>query len=223
MSEGWEPTTVQAATGGAAGRPPGEDEGRRDLMLSGVVTAGGGVYRNVHVSGVGRIEGDVVCERARIDGVMSVRGSLEAQELVANGKATIEGALRGHTLRLSGQIRVDGDCAAEVVELAGALHVDGLVSADEVTIRLYGGSKVRELGGGRIRVLRSWRWGFLTRYRRLTVDAVEGDDIRLEATRARVVRGDQVHIGPGCDVDRVEYRTGLRVDDGAHVRERVQV
>jgi cytoskeletal protein CcmA (bactofilin family) len=204
------------------------DEGKRpdpvrDLVMSGVATAGGGVYRRVHISGVGRVVGDVVCETARIDGVMTVRGTMEAKELVANGKTKVEGALRGHALRLSGQIHVDGDCSAEVVEVSGAIEIDGLVSADEVTIRLYGGSKVRELGGSRIRVHRSWRWGFFSRYRRLTVDTVEGDDIRLEATRARVVRGDKVHIGPGCEIERVEYRSEFRQDDGARVNEHVQV
>ncbi|MCL6598720.1 MAG: hypothetical protein K6T81_08260 [Alicyclobacillus macrosporangiidus] len=204
-------------------RHKADEHNHRDLVMSGVVTAGGGVYRRVRVSGVGRVEGDVVCESAHIDGVMTVRGTLEAQELVANGKTRVEGALRGQTIRLSGQIHVDGDCSAEVVEVSGAIEIDGLVSADEVTIRLYGGSQVRELGGSRIRVHRSWRWGLFSRYRRLTVDTVEGDDVRLEATRARVVRGDKVHIGPGCDIERVEYRSEFRQDDGARVGEHVQM
>lgn len=37
-------------------------------------------------------------------------------------------------------------------------------------------------------------------------ETIEGDDIHLELTRARVVRGNNVSIGSGCDIDLVEYK-----------------
>ncbi|MCL6576409.1 hypothetical protein [Kyrpidia sp.] len=37
------------------------------------------------------------------------------------------------------------------------------------------------------------------------METIEGDDIYLENTRARVVRGTRVQIGPGCQIGLLEY------------------
>ena len=39
----------------------------------------------------------------------------------------------------------------------------------------------------------------------LTADFIEGDGVRLERTTARAVRGNTVVIGPGCEIELVEY------------------
>ncbi|MNR67595.1 hypothetical protein D3C85_1916860 [compost metagenome] len=52
----------------------------------------------------------------------------------------------------------------------------------------------------------------------VTVAVIEGDDIYLENTRAKVVRGNQVVIGPGCEIDLVEYKVLLEKKKGANVK-----
>jgi hypothetical protein len=49
------------------------------------------------------------------------------------------------------------------------------------------------------------------------VDTIEGDDIYLEHTTAKVMRGDTVDIGDGCEIDLVEYRTDLKKTPDASV------
>lgn len=51
----------------------------------------------------------------------------------------------------------------------------------------------------------------------LTTEIVEGDDIHLEHTRAKVVRGNRVTLGPGCEVDLVEYKEHFHQDKSAKV------
>ncbi|HIC96284.1 TPA: hypothetical protein EYP12_06635 [Candidatus Bipolaricaulota bacterium] len=62
-------------------------------------------------------------------------------------------------------------------------------------------------------------WGFGT----LEAELIEGDEISLEWTRARTVRGKKIEIGEGCEIERVEYSEELRVSPGAEVKERVKL
>ncbi|MBI3459687.1 hypothetical protein HY009_01955 [Candidatus Acetothermia bacterium] len=54
-------------------------------------------------------------------------------------------------------------------------------------------------------------------------DTIEGDEIYLENTRARMVRGKKVTIGEGCEVETVEYKESLEVTDGANVKTRTKI
>ncbi|TKH51903.1 cytoplasmic protein, partial [Bacillus cereus] len=52
---------------------------------------------------------------------------------------------------------------------------------------------------------------------------VEGDDIYLEHTIAEVVRGNNVTIGPGCEISVVEYHTSFNQKGNAVVKEHKQI
>jgi len=52
---------------------------------------------------------------------------------------------------------------------------------------------------------------------------IEGEEIDLQATKAGVVRGRNVVIGPGCEMERVEYSGSLMVAPEAKVGEQVKV
>lgn len=56
----------------------------------------------------------------------------------------------------------------------------------------------------------------------LEVETIEGEDIDLESTKAELVRGRNVVIGAGCEIERVEYSGTLTVDKAAKVGEQVK-
>ncbi len=51
----------------------------------------------------------------------------------------------------------------------------------------------------------------------LTVDVIEGDDVYLENTMAKIVRGNNVTIGSGCKIELVEYKGSFKQDGGAEI------
>jgi cytoskeletal protein CcmA (bactofilin family) len=57
----------------------------------------------------------------------------------------------------------------------------------------------------------------------LEVDSIEGDEIFLESTKARVVRGKKIQIGEGCEIESVEYSESLDIAPGAQVKEQKRV
>ena len=121
------------------------------------------------------------------------------------------------------------EIALDRLEWRGAFSCRGLASADTIILGLYGMSHIGELAGASIDVRRegtSLEW--LTFFKspsskRLTVEEVSGDDIRLESTHAHIVRGDRVVIGEKCRVDRVEYRQGLDIHESSVVTEQVKI
>ena len=88
-----------------------------------------------------------------------------------------------------------------------------------------GRASAREIGGQEIIVVRQkggrGLFGRGADRRRLEVQSVEGDDVYLEETRAGVVRGSRLKIGPGCKIGAAEYGESLQIDPKAKVERHV--
>ncbi|WP_206916353.1 hypothetical protein [Alicyclobacillus suci] len=195
---------------------------RPNLDVSGVGSASGGVYQNVTIQGVSKIHHDIDCLRCDLEGVAEILGHVRAQVLSVQGKAKIQGdvvanevvvegvtrisgGVFAESLSLTGVLCVGGSCETERFEAHGMFVIEGLLSADEILLRLERSSRVKEIGGAQIRVVRSKGSRFFQRVRRLTAEVIEGDDIYLEYTKANVVRGKRVTLGPGTEVNLLEY------------------
>jgi len=168
----------------------------------------------VSVSGNATLNGDVAAGNMVVSGTADVRGSVKADVLKVAGSTTISGRVDAQRIEIRGTTKIGGDVQAEVFDAQGVFSVGGLLNAGTVSIRLYGGSDARDIGGERIEVALGKTWPFLPFFgeRNLTADSIEGDVVILENTRAKVVRGGDVRIGAGCEIDLVEY-TGIFVGD----------
>ena len=60
-------------------------------------------------------------------------------------------------------------------------------------------------------------FGFKRKF--LTTNLIEGDKITLENTKCKIVRGHDIVIGPGCEIDKVEYTGKLTIDKDSTVGE----
>jgi cytoskeletal protein CcmA (bactofilin family) len=212
-----------------------------DLKINGQSSAAGGKYNAVIINGEGRIEGDLDCINLKINGKCSMNGNVKADSVNVNGEASIKGDLEAEKAKIHGTadidgnlsvdkaetygiISVDGDCNAEIFKIGGTFAVEGLLNAGELELTLYGSSRAREIGGEKITVKRKGKYDLLGlksmiigRGKGLTVETIEGDDIYLEDTKAKVVRGNNIELGPGCEIELVEYNNGLKKDEKADV------
>lgn len=210
-----------------------------DLKINGQSSAAGGKYNAVIINGEGKIEGDLDCIKLKINGrcdingnvkaesvgvygTNSIKGNLEAEKAKIYGNADIEGNVSVDKAETYGSIRVDGDCNAEVFKIEGTFAIEGLLNAGELELRLYGTSKAHEIGGENITVKRKGKSGFLglkgmIQGKELTVGAIEGDDVYLENTKAKVVRGTNITIGSGCKIEMVEYKNSFKQDEKSEI------
>ncbi|WP_028543788.1 integral membrane protein [Paenibacillus taiwanensis] len=212
----------------------------RDMNINGVGSSSGGSFHRITLNGMATINGDASCNSfrgsgtskvkgslttpsAQIDGTCSINGHLRAAQCRINGMATVDGMLNSDTLETQGKLTVHRDCEAERVTINGMFSIDGLLNAGTIDATILGACRAREIGGESITV----RQGRMNSFSRmvtslftspyLEADTIEGDEIVLEYTKARIVRGSMVVIGPGCEIDHVEYKVGLDVHNQAKV------
>jgi cytoskeletal protein CcmA (bactofilin family) len=197
-------------------------------------------------SGSARIDGNVAAGEFKSSGATSIRGNVDAKELNASGSFKAEGGvtaegdvrvsgsssfggpIRARNVRTTGSFKAGRGIECETLTIMGSIDVDGLVNAGTADIDMAGPCHIDEIGGERITVRRR---GFLSVLGiqlpfglsgNLTANAIEANSVSLESTRAKVVRGSEVTIGSGCEIDRVEYSVSLNVAEDAIVRERVK-
>jgi len=185
------------------------------LMIAGTADVQGKVVATkVTVNGNANFGGDVQASDLTVNGTADIRGGVGAGVLKVTGSCSILGSVNATRIEVRGSTKIGGDVQAEVFDSQGVFSVGGLLNAGTVTIRLYGGCDARDIGGERIDVALGTTWAFLPFFgeRNLTADSIEGDVVVLENTRAKVVRGGDVRIGSGCEIDLVEY-TGTFVGD----------
>jgi len=185
----------------------------------------------ITVSGSGTFTDAVLAEDFRISGSGKVDGEVHAKELKCSGSFQAKGGIASDYIKISGSLRTGGDVEADIFRATGGFEIDGLLSADKIEIHLGGRCRTKEIGGERIEVTRASSSLLAGLVRILGVGGgitgletavIEADEIVLEDTRADVVRGKSVVIGPGCRIGLVEYVDELRVDPGAEVKERKQ-
>lgn len=135
----------------------------------------------------------------------------------------MENDAKGEHIFLEGAMKIGGDCEVETARLNGAVTIGGQLNADRIAINLHGKSSIKEIGGEMITVKRENhvilhldKW-IKPLSRELNTELIEGDVLELEYTKANVVRGNTVIIGPGCEIGVVEYNKELRVSKEAAV------
>lgn len=264
-----------------------------NLSGSGHVTSDGSLYENVHISGAGKIDGDLRCMEIHASGSANVNGnvycegdahcsgsghfggSFECKELHASGACHISKNLRCTVAHLSGASKVCGNMECETARCSGATEVRGDVTFRELT--MSGVSKIRgnasgenvrisgitEIGGllnaenieifieasvmseAQVRIKEIGctnltvtprtngfnsifdslfvKKGGVYRCALVCCEVIEGDEVKLFGTSAKIVRGRNVKIGEGCEIERVEYSGSIEIADSAVVKNQVRI
>jgi cytoskeletal protein CcmA (bactofilin family) len=186
----------------------------------------------IRTSGSSKIGGDVWSKELKTSGSTKIEGNLRTEEVEISGSANIGGNVNAEAVKVSGSMEIGGDCQSERFSASGMFRIGGLLNGDEIEIQIGGNCRVREIGGEKIKVRKNSRdifgieWLIKTMFMykgELAVDSVEGDDIQLEMTRAKVVRGNNIIIGEGCDIETVEYTGTLNIVDGGTVKDQRKV
>ncbi|TVY08990.1 polymer-forming cytoskeletal protein [Paenibacillus cremeus] len=168
------------------------------------------------IMGTVDLKGNLETGEAKITGTLDVDGDVKAQEMKSNGDTRIRGSVFGEDIKLEGLFKIGGNCEAESLQMKGVFRIKGLLNVGLVDLKLHSKCEVKEIGGEKIEirrgngfVLKRWISVFFLPsdfYEgTLMCDSIEGDDIYVEYTSAKVIRGSNITIGPGCHIGQVEY------------------
>jgi len=179
------------------------------------------------IAGQATFNSDVTCQDIKVFGQGEFQKNVNAEEMQVWGDAEISGSLKCEEVRIRGKINVHGDVEAETFIAKGAFKVEGLLNAGTINLSIknfVGQSEATEIGGDKIIVKRkNGVLGLFNKHNLLLAETIEGDDIYLEYTNAKTVRGSNVTIGPGCDIDKVEYKKEFYVSKDANVKDKQKV
>lgn len=193
----------------------------------------GKITGNVHaenttIKGSSTITGNLLSERVQIHGHATIKGFIHFQQLEVKGASTVGKSAKGEQLTLEGSIDIGEDCECESFQAEGSFKIRGLLNADTITVTLHGNSYAKEIGGETITVKKRKTRSLLDKLiktfnKTLQSELIEGDHIHLEYTKAKVVRGNFITLGPGCEIDLVEYKQELTADKNAVIKEKKKI
>jgi cytoskeletal protein CcmA (bactofilin family) len=193
----------------------------------------GKITANVHakntiIKGSSTITGNLLSERVQIHGHASVKGHIHFLQLEVKGATTVGKSVKGEQLTLEGSIKIAEDCECEHVQAEGSFKIQGLLNADTINVTLHGNSYAKEIGGETITVKKRNSRTLFDKFiktfnKTLKSDVIEGDHIHLEYTKAKVVRGNFVTLGTGCEIDLVEYKQEFTADKHAIIKEKKKI
>jgi cytoskeletal protein CcmA (bactofilin family) len=183
----------------------------------------------IGIVGTCSIGGDIQADAIKITGTVTAGGNANLKQLRCTGMMEIGGNLRSEHIDLKGHLITQGDCEAEVFTVRGIFAIGGLLNVGELDVRLYQNCQAKEIGAERISIRRPSLLIRLNLFFKpspsaiLSASIIEGDKIYLEHTKAQIVRGKQVTIGPGCEIELVEYEEQFTQVKGTLVKENRKV
>jgi cytoskeletal protein CcmA (bactofilin family) len=186
----------------------------------------------IKVSGTARIEGDVEVGEMKVSGSSHVTGQVKSQSLKISGSTHIDGNLYGEEVSVSGSVHIGKNCEAESFKASGNFKIQGLLNAGEVNVKLGGYCSVKEIGGEHIDIrvnaidntfFKKVIDKMFNSRGELNTELIEGDEIFLENTNAKIVRGNHITIGEGCNIGLVEYSEGINISSTSIVKEQKKI
>ncbi|MDR7080175.1 cytoskeletal protein CcmA (bactofilin family) [Neobacillus niacini] len=175
-----------------------------------------------NISGNGKINGSIEGQSLSIDGTAKVKNNVIVKNLEVSGKTSVGGKIKSEDIKIKGRITVGEDCEAETFKAESHFTIGGLLNADLIDITIFSDCKAKEIGGQTILIKqKATLFGLFLPFiqTQLETELIEGDRIEIENTKADIVRGNNVTIGPNCTIGIVEYSGELSLDEKAVVKE----
>ena len=201
------------------------------LEVNGSFKVGNGpceISSDLEVNGSFKVENGpcIVGGKADVSGSFKVAGDLSVGTLAVDGSTKVEGSVSAGEIEVEGVLKVEGPVQAESFRAEGAVRIDGLLNAETVELTVSGEDRIESIGGGSVRVRRGGS-GFslfsVQKRPHMSAELIEADEIDLEYTDCRTVRGVNVRIGSECVIDRVEYSGSLSTAPDCTVREKIRL
>lgn len=198
------------------------------------------------VNGDARIDGHLKASEVKLNGDLTISGSCEIDKLVVNGDFKIDGAIKcnnvtirgdlkgkdsvyANELNIYGRLKIDKNVEGENIKIHGDIKCDGLLTGEKIVIYPSGRSTCKEIGATNLDVLKYKSigiWPFRISFGNrgtLKCDLIEGDNISLEKTTAKTIRGKNVSLLSKCEVGNIEYSDTVEISTDSTVKSSTKV
>lgn len=152
--------------------------------------------------------------------VFKLNGSINAELLEVLAKCRLEGCFNIKNYLVSGFLEAETEISCENFICPGIVKLPS-VNASNIYIYPRASTVIKELFGTQIHIQKKFDESFFnisSRYSwkkhmrkaasensMLEIECIEADDIYIEHTKALHVSGKNVKVGPGCNIEHLEY------------------
>lgn len=185
----------------------------------------------VNISGVGVFQGDIDTDSVKCSGVGKAAGTIHCRRLLVEGVFSASKSIEAQEVDIKGVMKCESDIRSERFHAIGAIVSNSILYSGEIDIQFERISRIREVGGQKINIrpmgsfykshagkaLDNLLGIFANRI--FKVEKIEGNDIYLENVNVGTVFGQNVTIGPNCQVAYLEYSNKAKVHDSSRVLE----
>ncbi|WP_338751363.1 hypothetical protein [Bacillus sp. FJAT-52991] len=206
-------------------------------VTSGKVKSMNEACETVRVLGTVTFQQDVEVKHLSIFGQGSFRGSVVVEQLTNKGVCMMKEACEvndvknlGHlqlkigkmtNVESSGYLKVDKRLDCQWMNVKGAFSGEE-IHAKQVHCRLSGASRVHKLTADKVVVERA-KGTFSLIKKKLTCETIIGKQLSLSLTEANEVEGEEVVIGPGCQIHTLRYTKRYAIDPSSTVQHIIQM
>lgn len=206
---------------------------------------------SINISGSGHIDGDVISsEYMHVSGTAKVNGKVTGNSISSSGSLRAE-SMKGGSVESSGSLKIARELIADNIDVSGGINADSITAkvikssgtissntmiGDEIFISgkiksshvkskrfemdlIGSSSSIGKLESEIIEIKREGRRFFTGS---IDIDEIQCKRAQIEGVKAKSIKGDELIIGEGCDIDYAEAKT-IKIRDGARVREKKEL
>lgn len=199
-------------------------------------------------SGLSKVEGNILASKVDISGLLKCTGNINSIEIDTGGIINVEGNIKSDIIHGQGYLKANNNIDCESINLNGILNCNGFLNCEEINISLNGISNFNEVGASRINIKKG-HGNYCKKFRmsekksinfekvssnliglgllsirtytesKLFANIIEADEISLENSEIKVVRGKNIKVGKGCYIESLEYSESIEIDEDSIVAE----
>lgn len=166
----------------------------------------------------------MVKEELDIKGTASFKSKLNCTNLNIAGSLSVKDDLNFNSGSISGKLSLKNNCNAKKLSIIGSLDIENNLNIDNLSIGLMDKSFVTNIKGKNIEVKnledKSNKGLFKLLKGKVILKCynLEGEDIYVENVECSLIRGNNVIIGPGCNIENIEYENKFQANQGSQVK-----
>jgi len=185
-----------------------------EYRCEGIGSVNGGIYDKLHVEGVFTAKGPIKANQISGEGVMNF-SALCVEDMTLEGVTKVNGLLE------AGSCNAEGVLKAAAITVSGNLYSDGVVNtgflkADSATL-LH--NKKKESPRPFARFLSLFSGRSAQEENNAKIRKIEAGTLALQDYCVQSIIGQDITIGRGCIVDKVQASTRLRIHSSAIVHD----
>ena len=194
---------------------------KEDVKIAGANVFGGGEFRNVKISGAGKVTNDLSAEEISVSGAFKALGEVTAKQIKLSGSAHFEKNVKSEYFAVSGGVKILGNLNSETLKVAGEINCKGEVNSDEINIESTD-SKLSTVYGENIFIGTKSYFG-RRKSRKNQVQLIEATTVEVNQSEVDIIRGSKITVGANSVIKLVEYSDELILEDNAVVKESIKV